>query len=125
MPLPTSSLLGGSLLGLPSHGTGWVLRKPEKERLSLSLQTPPVPTVPSSSASLSSPGRTSESPSLNKAILPHSIHVLCLDFYTWSTKSQTTPVQVTIYLNHSVLPKLVAISFSLVNNILLSQQNKF
>jgi hypothetical protein len=39
-------------------------------------------------------------PSLSIAILPHPIHVLCLDFSIWSTKpriflSQTVPVPLT------------------------------
>jgi hypothetical protein len=67
---------------------------------SLCQHTSPAPTVPSASSSLSSPGGTGDSPFLNKAILPHPIHVLCLDFSIWSTKtgifwSQTAPVLVT------------------------------
>jgi hypothetical protein len=48
-----------------------------------------VPTMsPSSSSSLSSPGRTDDSPSLNKAILPHPIHVFCLDFFHLKHKNE-------------------------------------
>jgi hypothetical protein len=79
--LPTHSLLGRNLLGLPSHGEVWILKAPEKEKLALCQRTPPAPTMP-----LSSPGRMGDSPSLNKAFLPHPIHVLCLDFSIWSTK---------------------------------------
>jgi hypothetical protein len=61
---------------------------PGKETQTVCWQTPPTPTVPSAFSSLSSPGRTGDSLFLNKAILPHPIHVLCLDFSIWSTKTR-------------------------------------
>jgi hypothetical protein len=67
---------------------------------SLCWRTPPAPTMPPSSSSLFPPGRTDDSPFLNKAILPHLIHMLCLDFSIWHTKtrifwSQTAPAPLT------------------------------
>jgi hypothetical protein len=38
--------------------------------------------------SLSSPDRIDDSPFLNKAILPHPIHVLCLDFSIWNARTK-------------------------------------
>jgi hypothetical protein len=55
---------------------------------------------PPSSSSLFPPGRTGDSPFLNKAILPHPIHMLYLDSSIWNTKtrifwSQTAPLPLT------------------------------
>jgi hypothetical protein len=72
----------------------------KRKACSLCWWTPPVPTVPSAFSSLSSLGRTGDSPFLNKAMLLHPIHMLCLDFSIWSTKtrifwSQTAPAALT------------------------------
>jgi hypothetical protein len=34
------------------------------------------------------PGRVGDSPVLNKALLLHSIHMLCLDFSIWGTQTK-------------------------------------
>jgi hypothetical protein len=47
-----------------------------------------LPRDPSPSSSLSSPGRTGDSPFLNKAILPHTIHIFCLDSSIWSRRTK-------------------------------------
>jgi hypothetical protein len=62
--------------------------------------------MPPSSSSLSLPGRMSDSPFLNKAILFHPIHMLCLDSSIWSTKtkifwSKTAPAP----LRHIWIPR--------------------
>jgi hypothetical protein len=71
----------------------------KRKVLSFCQQTPLASTMPpSSSSSLSS--LAERAPFLNKAILPHPIHVVCLDFSIWSTKyrifwSQTVPAPLT------------------------------
>jgi hypothetical protein len=97
---------------------------------SLCWWTPPGPTVPSASSSLSSPDGTGDSPFLNKAILSHLIHVLCLGFSIWSTKSrifwsQTASVPVAIALNKTH-KSTICIGFSSYceNSILKNVWNK-
>jgi hypothetical protein len=47
-----------------------------------------LPRDPGPSSSLLLPGRMADSPSLNKAVLPHPTHVLCLDSSTWNARTK-------------------------------------
>jgi hypothetical protein len=88
MPSPLSSLLGRNLLACPPWDSIGFKNTWKRKALYLCWQTPPVSTMSPSSASLFSPGRTGDSLSLSKAILPHPIHLLCLDFLIRSTKTR-------------------------------------